>query len=347
MEKLSKAKLDKRCSLERQLVAALRDKLDALANAQLKEDNPPGKNGNREANEYTKNQHKKTSRHSSEQIKKEIHLLLTACGVTAHIDNPQTPLTTREDKWMIHLDWDGQFRRPDDTDYSASYANARHTILEQQNLDDGSWEALYNFKDYDLDASPAWQKMSKFQSFASSKNKVRYQLAKMNIPPNVVASMNFFDFSEVMYLWQKENKKNIFECSRSKNLKMFEACYGDEFSKILTALRYKPEYIQRVRENMKQCIGDPLLNFHHYQNIFRCQEMDNPNDVNAFSNTILTFVHPHHRSFHFANGYDPNENIVFFGGFDPIYQIKHNKEREQQYLNNINQIVKKNATNNR
>ena len=276
MENLSKAKLEKRCAFERLLVGTLRDKLDALANAQLKEDDFGGKNKNRGHSEHHHSSHKKTSKHSSEQLKKEINLLLTACGLKPHVNSPNTPELTREEKWMIHLDWDGQFRRPDDTDFSERYASARQTSGEQQNMTDGNVQQSLSFNDYDLDSSPAWIKMSQFQSFASCKKKIQHQLAKMNIAPEVVPTMNFFDFSEVMYLWQKENQKQAFECSRSKNLKMFVACYGYEFEKIMTALRYKPEYIKNVKDNMHKGIGDPLLNFHHYLNVFRCKEMEDP-----------------------------------------------------------------------
>ena len=98
---------------------------------------------------------------------------------------------------------------------------------------------------------------------------------------------------------------------------------------------------------MRNGCGDPILNFHHYHNIFRCQEMDDPSKVNAFSNTVLTFVHPHHRTFHFGNGYDIPDDVVFFGGYDPIYQIKRNPERERQYLTNPTLFMAKNAKHNR
>ena len=43
MPYLSKSKLPERLNAERHLVEAIRDKLDALANAQLKQDRPIGK----------------------------------------------------------------------------------------------------------------------------------------------------------------------------------------------------------------------------------------------------------------------------------------------------------------
>jgi len=346
MTRLSKPKQEKRRSIERQLVATLRDKLDALANAQLKEDTNFGKNGNRIVNEYTK-QHKKTSKASSVGLKNEIHLLLTACGLHPHEDKEDTVPTTREEKWMIHLDWDGQFRRPDDTDFSEGYVRSKQIACEQQNTFDDEPSFKQSLKEYNLELSPTWQKMAKLQGFASCKGKIYQQLARMKIDPKVLPNLNFFDYSEMLYLWQKEHKKQAFECSRSKNFKMFEACYGNEFTRVMTTLKYKPDFIKKVRENMRNGCGDAILNFHHYHNIFRCQEMDDPSKVNDFSNTILTFVHPHHRTFHFGNGYDIHDDIVFFGGYDPIYQIKRNLERERQYLTNPTLFMAKNAKHNR
>ena len=94
---------------------------------------------------------------------------------------------------------------------------------------------------------------------------------------------------------------------------------------------------------MRKGICDPLLNFHHKNNIFRCKEMPDFHKANNFSNTMLTFVHPHHRLLHFRNGYDFKNDLAFFGGFDPIFQIKRDPEREREYLNNPNKFIKKHA----
>ena len=159
----------------------------------------------------------------------------------------------------------------------------------------------------------------------------------------IIPKMNFFDFSEILYYLQRDRKGPPFECSRSKNLKMFEACYGFEFEQSMRKRHYKPEYIKTVRQNMRKGICDPLLNFHHKNNIFRCKEMPDFHMANDFSNTMLTFVHPHHRLLHFRNGYDIKDDLAFFGGFDPLFQIKRDPEREREYLNNPKKFIKTNA----
>ncbi len=47
---------------------------------------------------------------------------------------------------------------------------------------------------------------------------------------------------------------------------------------------------------------------------------------------LLTFVEPHHRVLHFGKGYDVRPGLVFFGGYDPLYQIRRSPERERTYL---------------
>ncbi len=347
MSNLSKAKIDHRRNMEKSLVAALHDKIDALANAQLKEDKEDKKSDYKIVKEYTKiHKKKKTSKRSIEQLKKEIHLILIACDLYPHKKNTTAQETTREEKWMIHLDWDGIFRKPDDTDFSVAYARNRQLACENmymQNDDAPVIMPTYAPNEYDLEQSPAWQMMSKFETFASCHGKICNQMASMAIPPEIVPTMNFFDFSEVLYLWQKERKTKAFECSRSKNLKMFEACYGEKFEKILTMLRYKPQFIQKVREDMRRGLCDPLFNFHHKDNIYRIRECKEPHEANLFPNTVLTFVHPHHRCLHLGNGYDLHDDLAFFGGFDPLFQVKRDPEREREYLISPKKFIKKNA----
>ena len=104
MHKLSKKKVNQRIQYEKLLVAALRDKLNAHANAQLKEDALTKKYNHKNLNECKQNHPRKTSRKSLSQIETEINLLLKANGLVEHITNAETPELTREEKWMIHLD---------------------------------------------------------------------------------------------------------------------------------------------------------------------------------------------------------------------------------------------------
>lgn len=360
MHRLSKSKLYEHLVAERRLVAAIRDKLNALANAQLKQDRQLGKNKDKVGNEYTSAVRKRTKPKSISHLKNEIHLFLASVNIHPHFPEKEVPLASREESWLIRLDWDGQFRKPADTDYSEAYVQARQIAGEQRNQADGAavhFPSQYLPQDYHLEHSPIWQFMRRFDSYAANRRHICEQLSVQNIPPTVVRSMNFFDFSEVLYNWSKSRQKRPFEPARSRNFKMFEACYGEDFARIMTMLRYKPEYIAEVREKMRRgsCDGiitadntpedlnnsrpknghdgcDGMFNFHHKINVSRFKELDEPQSINDFSNMLLTFVHPHHRVLHFGQGYDVPSDLVFFGGYDKLYQIKRNPERERQYL---------------
>ncbi len=357
MHRLSKSKLYEHLVAERRLVATIRDKLEALANAQLKQDRQIGKNKNKIGHEYTAAPQKRTKPRSVSHLKNEIHLFLASVNIHPHFAEKEIPLATREESWLIRLDWDGQFRKPADEDFSEAYAQARQIASEQYNQSDDAQAAhIFQPQNYHLEHSPTWRFMRQFDNYAANRRRICEQLSVQQIPPAVVKNMNFFDFSEVLYNWSKRNRQRPFEPTRSRNFKMFEACYGDDFAKVLSLLRYKPEYINEVREKMRHgtCEGiilsdntpedinnprpksehiicDGMFNFHHKTNVCRFKELDEPHRINDFSNMLLTFVHPHHRVLHFGQGYDVSSELVFFGGYDKLYQIKRNPERERQY----------------
>lgn len=338
MHRLSKSRRCEHYNVERRFVEALRDKLGALANAQLKDDRQIGKNKSKNKSSDKQDKRKKrTQPKSIGQLKTEVHLLLNSVDIHPHQSPDGVSLANREESWLIRLDWDGMFHRPADTDYSEAYARARQEAAENQELGNTDLSlGKYDIQDYQLNQSPAWQFMSKFENYAGCRRKICSQLAKQNIPPTVVPHMNFFDFSEVLYNWSKEHQTKPFESTRSKNLKMFDACYGEEFSRVMSMLHYSPEYISRTREKMRQGICDPLLNFHHQTNVSRFKELDDTSTINDFSNMLLTFVQPHHRVLHFGNGYDVPKGIIFFGGYDQLYQVRRDPERELQYLSRHN-----------
>lgn len=338
MHKLSKAKLDYRFAEERNFVEELCNRLDLLAGHIIDEDRQSGKSKNKCANEYTK-KHVKVRR--VENLKDEIRLSLESVYISPHRVNKQLALATREESWLIRLDWDGNYKKPYDDDYSPTYAKYRQLNREYRHLNtEDEVVQGYDASDYRLDRSPAWRFMRKFPNYAANKKRICMQLAARNIPPSAVAKMNFFDFSDILYSWAREHQIKPFESARSRNFKMFEACYGDEFEKIMKLLHYKPEYIATLRDKMQHGSCDALFSFHHKTNVARFRELDEPEKINDFSNMLLAPTYPHHRVLHFENGYDVKEDIVFMGGFDPLFQIKRDPEREREYLLSQQKSVK-------
>lgn len=337
MPYLSKSKLPERLNAERHLVEAIRDKLDALANAQLKQDRPIGKR-------KQDTQPKRTKPKSITHLKNEIHLFLASVNIHPHRPEVEVEKANREESWLIRLDWDGKFHMPADTDYSEAYARSRQIISEQENQADGTESPLlYKPEDYLLYQSPSWLFMRRFSNYQRCQPYIQEQLALQNIPPEIVGQMNFFDFAEVLYNWSKRRQTQPFESQRSQNFKMFDACYGKEFEQVMRMLNYKPEYIEEVRQKMQRGNCDAALNFHHKTNVSNFKELEKPYQINQFANTMLTFVQPHHRTFHFGNGYDADSNIVFFGGYDKLYQIQRDPERERQYLQSNQQLMIRHA----
>lgn len=97
--------LDDRLRIERKLVATIRDKLDAISNAQLKiiKDNPPGPDESKPS---------RTSRKSVERLKTEVALLLKSTGLRPFVPTPGIPDATKEEKLICRLDFDAYFSFP-------------------------------------------------------------------------------------------------------------------------------------------------------------------------------------------------------------------------------------------
>lgn len=331
---MSKAQNDKRLSTERVLVAAIRNKMDALANAQFfKNRSNSAKSRNRgEYQKLSSAEKRLVRRIKVQQLKTEIHLLLYANGFRPHIRDPQIPRATTEESLAIRFDFDGILHRPDSTLLSAPYANARQIYQEALNNGDTPLPPEYNPGDYRLDDSPVWRKLKLFDNFRQTRKKIINSLVHNRIPPEAVPTMNYYDFVDTLTDACKRTNTRPFEGSRSQNLKMFAHCYGEEFTQIMLSLRYKPDAVQQMLQQMRKGSSPNILDLHHKTNVTNFRELEHPEKINAFPNMLLTFIHPHHRSLHFDKGYDIDKDIVFFGGYDPAYQIRRNPEKERQYL---------------
>lgn len=238
---------------------------------------------------------------------------------------------------MIRFDFDGIMHRPRTTDFSECYLRHKQLNVENMIFEDDAIPPLFSPADYDLNASPAWNKMKNFANYRQLRKRICRQLAENNIPPPIVSEMNYYDFVDIIIDIAKKSNSRPFEASRSKHLKMFAACYGQEFTEIMTTLRVKPQVTQSILANMRKGCCCELLDLHHKTNVTNFKELNNPYEINNFSNIVLTFIHPHHRSLHFGNGYDIDKDIVFFGGYDPAFQIRRNPQRELEYLQSLGQ----------
>ncbi len=331
---MSKAQNDKRLSTERILVAAIRNKMDALTNAQFfkNRSNSAKSRGRGEYRKLSSAEKRLVRRIKTQQLKTEIHLLLQANGFKPHIRDPQIPRATTEESLAIRFDFDGILHRPDVSSLSAPYVNARQTYQEALNNNESPLPPEYAPEDYRLNTSPVWQKLKLFDNFRQTRKKIVYSLMQNRIPPEAVRTMNYYDFIDALTDACKKTDTRPFEGSRSQNLKMFAHCYGEEFTQIMLSLRYKPDAVRQMLQQMRKGKTPNILDLHHKTNVTNFRELECPEQINSFPNMLLTFIHPHHRSLHFDKGYDIDKGIVFFGGYDPAYQIRRNPHRERQYL---------------
>lgn len=338
---MSKAQNDKRLSVERRLVAAIRDKMDALSHAQfLKDRGGKSKNKPRRYSQLSSADRQRLRHTKTQFLRNEIHLLLCANGFKPHTRDPNISKATVEESLAIRFDFDGIIHRPDNGQLSDPYRNAKQSFWQATQQTGAVPWVQHQYSSYNLNASPVWQKLSKFSNFRKLTSKIIAQLQKNHIPPSAVQTMNYYDFVDAISESCKATRSRPFESTRSKNLKMFAHCYGDEFFRIMTSLRYDTGSVNKMLRQMRNGISPEILDFHHKTNVTNFRELEKPEEINLFPNMLLTFVHPHHRSLHFGKGYDVNKDLVFFGGYDPLFQIRRDPERERQYLIKTGQLAK-------
>ncbi len=336
---MKKSALDQLLLTERKIVAAIRDKMDALAHAQfLKKRKRPNQDEKRSRyDELSKTEKRKLRKTKADHLRAEIDLLLRSLGLVPHQHHISIPKAAPDESLMIRFDFDGIMHRPRTTDFSESYLRYRQLNVENMIFEDDAITTPFSFVDYNLTDSPAWNKMKNFTNFRQLRKRICKQLAENNIPPSIVSDMNYYDFVDVIIDIAKKSNARPFESTRSKHLKMFAACYGQQFTEIMKALRVKPQITNDILANMRKGCCSELLDLHHKVNVTNCHEMDNFYEVNGFPNVLVTFIHPHHRSLHFGKGYDIDKNIIFFGGYHPAFQIRRDPQRELEYLQSLGQ----------
>jgi len=331
---------DKAYIIEKKFVATIRDKMNALSHAQfLKERGGKSKDKPRKYSQLSSSERQRIRRAKTQGLHNEIHLLLCACGFTPHIRNPNLSRATPEENLAIRFDFDGIIHRPESHFLSDPYRNAKHSFWQSAQQIDETSCPLFQHSDYNLNNSPVWQELSKFTNYQKISSRIITQLQKNNIPPSVVTTMNYYDFIDAIAENYKETRSRPFESTRSQNLKMFAYCYGHDFFQIMTSLHYEANAIRKMLRQMRNGSCPEIFDLHHKTNITNFRELKNPEEINSFPNMLLTFIHPHHRSLHFGKGYDIDKNIVFFGGYDPNYQIYRNPQKEQQYMRKIGKLI--------
>ena len=178
----------------------------------------------------------------------------------------------------------------------------------------------------------------------------------MNIgySPHDLHLLNIYDVAYLIKKHNKENAQNIMPCQRSKYLKMFAVCYGNEFLNIESMLgrgedaKYFLEYIQHFNSNKeysdetwaKIISSASKYNVHHKKNRQFANETDDYSTINDFSNLTLCYANPYHKILHQPKEIDLNTNLAYLGGLKKDFVIIRNPENERLYFQGIYKLPK-------
>lgn len=328
------------CREEESITAMFEHKLHALFQTnfrQHKQQCNKSKDKGGDKKSHISEKIKKTSRKSIEGIKYEIKLLIAFYGIgTPHINLKDQPKLSRERVSIMDIDFEGLYFKPDPVDLSTEYATAR------QNMENYNLDSPYQASDYDLNQIPIWEEMKKFNSFRVMQRPICRQLAKIGYNPVELNKLNYVDVLDMLSRHNYEFPNNRMPCQRTHFLKMFSACYGDEFVEKMQILGKEKEakdfliYIHYLGRVNQKCPADvrytaSLFNIHHVKNRKHAEELDDYSKVNDCSNLALCFNFPHHKILHTPEEIDLNPNIVFLGGFLREFQIARNPAKERLY----------------
>lgn len=289
-------------------------------------------------NNSSANKNKKASSPAMKHLKSELEMLIAFYGIgTPHITPPdQTPLS-REQTMIIDIDFEGLRFIPSQDDLSSPYRLAKEST-EKYPL-----QSLYQPSEYDLNQVPSWQEMKKFNSFHFMHHQICNQLAKINYPLEQLNQLTFFDMLDMINIHNRECPAHKMPNQRTRFLKMFSACYGQEFSEKMALLGKEKQakdfltYINYLDKPTKRCPPEvryvsEIFSVHHIKNRQYANEFDDYSQANDISNLSLCFNFPHHKVLHTPTEIDLNRNIIFFGGFLREFQIIRNPEKERLYF---------------
>lgn len=257
-----------------------------------------------------------------------------------HIKVPNQPHLSDEQNLIINWDFEGINLHKKSLNLSTYFKNA----LETSKRYDVAHRHEAN--EYNLDQIPIWNEMKKFKNFRDMYHPLKHQLAEMGYDPTQLNLLNICDVGYLIKKHNKENPKNQMQCQRTRFLKMFSACYGDEFiqkSRMLGREEVAKDFIEYIDclgtdkkvsdERWKELLqASSYFSVHHKKNRQYAFELDDYSKINDFSNLALCFHHPYHTVLHQPQVMDLNTNIVYFGSFRPEFQIIRDPERERQYL---------------
>ena len=341
-----KKRNQKLCETEAGIVAMFSHKLEALFQRQTKTyKKEPCRKSKDKGGDKKNTQNKKTSLKSIKAIKEEFSHLLAFYRVgLPHTKLVNQPELSREQIALINIDFEGLYYTPKSDTLSAAYKTAKFTAA---NYD---IESRYTSGDYDLNQIPIWSEMKKFNSFRQMYRPICKQLSLIGFNPAELNQLNFSDTIDLIASHNRQHPEHRLIGQRSRFLKMFAACYGEEFITKTSDIgnnKDEKDHNRQLAQNFltyiyyldcpskkapAECAASANhFSVHHSKNRKYANELDDYSKINNFSNLMLAPTFPHHKILHTPVEIDIDQNVVYFGGFLQEFRISRDPQKERLY----------------
>lgn len=203
----------------------------------------------------------------------------------------------------------------------------------------------YKVTDYNLRESKVWREcLGTFKySFATIEKVLKRGLANRNIDPQVIKSMNVYDFQDLIYrvFPHPDNvSARPFVGSQRKKIMgiMADEKNCEIIKKFLVTKGFNKDYIESTIERMQNGFCNNLFSIHHIEHVKHSGGKFNYNKTNSPSNLVLissemhaNFVH--HRDKVLDNGCFrkllPNDHYDLLLSYSPIFQVKAPENKKQ------------------
>ena len=213
---------------------------------------------------------------------------------------------SRPEKHLIRIDFYGTVNKPRPDQKSEAYIKNSTIFAEGHSRKDkkrakapldtdlaDNMEAQtltehtpYSPQDYDLNISPTWRLMRTFPRFHTIENKVRIQMAKQGLDPQILPYLNVYDYSDILYNYyqkpetQEGESVRIFLGARQAFIKDLFKKNADWFRDYFKRHNYDERYVEALIKiaqrkgvtaniDLKNSIQDYMLEYlHNHKNSF-------------------------------------------------------------------------------
>ncbi len=228
-------------------------------------------------------------------------------------------------KLLTSIDFEGLYFPIAEEELSPIYLKALHHSAETSTIS-------YSEDAYNLNTIPQWKIMKKFSSFRSMRKMVCARLSELKISPDKLPELHHNDIFHIIRQHNITHPEHAMPCRRTKFLKMFAACYGEDFVRIESYFGRKKQasdflaYItylgtaKKIPPEIRQ--SAELYNVHHGK--WRTDAKSNTNGKLTLCDKEL------HSMLHYLKK-NINPQIVYFGTFSPFFHIKRDFQKEHLY----------------